>query len=135
MEKFSQKQNKNRYWYFLCQKIKSISCFCFKTSLKSWKKCYDFYDFNWRRWHYITAEQLLTLLKGITSKHHRDFFCLHYVHSFATANKPGSQKKVCENKDFFNVVVPSEDTELLQFNKNQKQEKVTFIIYADLECF
>ena len=33
--------------------------------------------------------------------------------------------KLCENKDFFNVDIPSEDT---------KSDEAPFIIYADLEC-
>ena len=34
-----------------------------------------------------------------------------------------SHKKVCENKDFYNVILPFENT-----------DKGPFIIYADLEC-
>ena len=36
-------------------------------------------------------------------------------------------------KDFCNVIMPSEDTKLLEFNQNRKSDKATFIIYADLE--
>ena len=39
------------------------------------------------------------ILKGITSKHLGDFYCLKCLHSFATENKRESLKKVCENKD------------------------------------
>ena len=30
--------------------------------------------------------------------------------------------------------MPSEDTKIVEFNQNQKSDKATFIIYADLEC-
>ena len=42
-------------------------------------------------------------------KHHSNFFCLNCLHSFATENKRGSQKKYgkIENKSICNVVVPS----------------------------
>ena len=43
-------------------------------------------------------------------------------------------KKVCENKDFCNVIISSEDTKILDFNQYQKFDKGSFIIYADLEC-
>ena len=43
-------------------------------------------------------------------------------------------KKVCENKDFCNVILPFEDTKILEFNQYQKSDKAPFIIYADLEC-
>ena len=68
------------------------------------------------------------------SKCHSDFHCLNCLHSFATKNKRESQKKVCENKDFFNIVMPSEDTQVLEFIQYQKSDKAPFIIYADLEC-
>ena len=41
---------------------------------------------------------------------------------------------LCENKDFCNVIMPSEDTKILLFNQYQKSNKAPFIIYADLEC-
>ena len=41
---------------------------------------------------------------------------------------------VCENKDFCNIILPFEDTEILEFNQYQKSDKAPFIIYADLEC-
>ena len=68
-----------------------------------------------------------TLLRGITSKYHGNFHCLNCLHSFAAKNKHESHKKVCKNKDFCNVVMPSQDTKMLKL-------KSTFIIYADLAC-
>ena len=43
-------------------------------------------------------------------------------------------KKVCENKDFCDVLVHSEVTKILEFNQYQKSSKEPFIIYGDLEC-
>ena len=56
------------------------------------------------------------------------------LHSFATEKKLELHKKVCENKDFCNVIMPSEDTKILEFNQYPKYDKVPFVIYADLEC-
>ena len=53
---------------------------------------------------------------------------------FARENKRESHKKICENKDFCNVVMPSKDTKILEFNQYQKSDKASFIIYCDLEC-
>ena len=39
----------------------------------------------------------------------------------------------CENKDFCNIVMPSKDNRILEFNQYQKSDKAPFIIYADLE--
>ena len=38
-----------------------------------------------------------------------------------------------ENKDLFNVIMPSGSTKILEFNLYQKSDKVPFNIYADLE--
>ena len=37
-----------------------------------------------RWWHYLAVKKLSALLRGITSKHHGDFYCLNCLHSFAT---------------------------------------------------
>ena len=68
------------------------------------------------------------------SKHYNHFYCLNCLHSFRIKNKLESHKNVCENKDFGNIVMPSEDTKILEFNQYQKSGKTPFIIYADLEC-
>ena len=41
-----------------------------------------------------------------------------------------SHKKVCENKDVCNVIMPSQDTKRLEFN----QYIVPFVFYVDLDC-
>ena len=40
---------------------------------------------------------------------------------------------MCETTDFCNVIKPSEDTKILEFNQYQNSYKAPFIIYADLE--
>ena len=87
---------------------------------------------NGERWHYLAVKKLSALLRGITSKHHNDFYCVNCLHSVATENKHESHEKVGANKDFCNVVMPSEDTKILEFNQYQKCDKVPFVIYADL---
>ena len=43
-------------------------------------------------------------------------------------------KKLCENKDFCNTAMPSEDAKIGKFNHYKKVDKEPFIIYADLQC-
>ena len=45
--------------------------------------------------------------------------CFHY---FRTKNKLESLERVCENKDFCNLVMPSENTKTLKFNQYQKYD-------------
>ena len=62
------------------------------------------------------------------------FFCRNCLHSFSTKDKLEWHKRICDNRDFCNVIVPSEDTKILEFSQYQKSDNATFIIYADLEC-
>ena len=71
------------------------------------------------------------IVKVVNTGH---FYCLNCLHSFRKKKQIVSHKKVCENKDFFNIVMPSEGTKILGFNQYQKSDKSPFIIYADLEC-
>ena len=92
-----------------------------------------FYDSKWRRMALSYSKKLSALIGGITSKYHGGFYCLNCFRSFPTANKRESYKKVLENKDFCNVVMPSEDSKILKFNQYQKSENAPFVIYAHLE--
>ena len=89
---------------------------------------------NGDKWHYLAVKKLSALLREITSKHHGGFYCLNRFHSFAAENRLQLHKSSCENKDFCNVNMPSEDSKILEFSQYQKSDKAPFIIYADLEC-
>ena len=80
------------------------------------------------------SKKLSALLRGITSKSNGGSYCLNYLHLFRTKNKLESQKVLCKIKHFSIVNIPSEDTKILEFNQNQKSDKATCIIFADLEC-
>ena len=45
-------------------------------------------------------------------------------------------KKVCENKGFCNIVMPFEDTKILEFSQYKKFDKATFQIFQCLQyCY
>ena len=79
------------------------------------------------------SKKLSTLLRGLTSKHRGDFYCLNCLHSFRTENKLKSHEKVCQNKDFCGIVISSEKDNILEFNQYMKSDKLPSIIYADIE--
>ena len=83
-------------------------------------------------WHCLAVKKLLALLRGITSKNHRDFYCLNCFHPFTTEYMLKSHKKVCENKDFCNVVMPSEDSKILEFNKYQKFDEAPKLLFIHI---
>ena len=86
------------------------------------------------KWHYLTVKNLPGLLKGITSTHEKDFYCLNCFHSYRTKNKLESHKKICENHDYCHVEMPTKDNNIIKYNHGETSMKVPFIIYADLEC-
>ena len=79
-------------------------------------------------------KELSALLRGITSKNNSNINCLNCLHSFRTKSKLELNKRVCENKDLCNVIIPCKVTKILELNQYQKFDKAPFIIYADLEC-
>ena len=82
-----------------------------------------------KKWHYLAV-----LLKGITSTHEKDFYCLNCFHSYRTKNKLELHKKICENHDYCHVEMPTKDNNIIKYNHGEKSMQVPFIIYTDLEC-
>ena len=89
---------------------------------------------NGENWHYLAVKSLSRLLGGIFSNHNGDYYCLNCFHSYSTENKLNAHKKVCENHDYCTIEMPSNDNNLINYNKGKKSLKLPFIIYADLEC-
>ena len=54
------------------------------------------------------------------------------LHSFRINNKFKSHEKVCKNKDFCWVLLPSQKGNILKFYQYMKSDKTPCIIYADL---
>ena len=46
------------------------------------------------KWHYFAVKKLSALLRGITSKHEGDFYCLNCFNSFRTGNTLKKHKNV-----------------------------------------
>ena len=94
---------------------------------------------NYSRWRkrrlaLFCCKKPYTLLRGITSKHHGDFYYLNCIHSFRTENKLKSHEKLCiKYKALKNFVMPSEKDKILEFNQYMKTDKIPYIINADIE--
>ena len=86
------------------------------------------------KWHYLVVKNLPGLLRGITSNHKEDFYCLNYFRSYRKRNKLEAHKKLCENHNFCNVEMPTKDNNLIKYNQGEKSIKLPFVVYADLEC-
>ena len=86
------------------------------------------------KWHSLTVKNLPRLLRGITSTHKEDFYCLNCFHSYRTRNKLESHKKICENHNYCNVEMPTKNNNIIKYNQGKKSIKLPFVVYADLEC-
>ena len=87
-----------------------------------------------QKWHYLIFKNLSRLLRGITSKHKEDFYCLNCFHSYRTENKLEAHEKICENQDYCHVEMPTKNNNIIKYNHGEKSMKLPFVIYADLEC-
>ena len=120
--------------FCMLKKKKIYPAYIWKHNSNRQKQVIILFIPNGERWHYFAVKRLSSLLRGTMSKYQGDFYCLSCLHSFATEIKRESHKKRCQNKDFCNVIMPSKDTKIVEFSRNQKYDKVPFVILADLEC-
>ena len=86
------------------------------------------------KWHYLAVKSLSALLRGITSNHNGDFYCLNCFHSYSTKEKLKKHEKVCNNHDYCYVEMPNDNNKVLKYNHGEKSIRAPFVIYADLEC-
>ena len=80
------------------------------------------------------SENLSGLLRGITSNHKEDFYCLNCFHFYSTKNKLEAHKRICENHDYCYVEMPTKNNNIIKYNHGEKSMKLPFVIYTDLEC-
>ena len=55
------------------------------------------------KWRNTAVTRLSGLLRGITSNHSGDFYCLNCFRVYTTKNKLEADKKICENHDYCQV--------------------------------
>ena len=67
----------------------------------------------------LQLKKLSTLLRG-RAKHHGNFYCLNFLHSFRKEDEVKSHEKLCKNKDFCGIIMPSEKDNILEFNQCMK---------------
>ena len=87
-----------------------------------------------QKWHYLVVKNLSRLLRGITSNHKEDFYCLNCFHCYRTENKLEAHKKICENHEYCHVEMATKNNDIIKYNHGEKSMKLPFVISADLEC-
>ena len=67
------------------------------------------------------TKKTISIIKGFITVIRRNITVI--PDSFRTKSKLESHEKVCESKDFCNVIMPSEETKILEINQYQKSDK------------
>ena len=69
-------------------------------------------------WHYLAVKSISELLRGITSNHNGDFYCLNCFHSYTTENKLRKHERICNDHVFCYLEMPNEDNKILKYIKS-----------------
>ena len=85
-------------------------------------------------WHYLAIKSISALLRGVTSTHNGDFYCLNCFHSYRAHNKLKEHEQLCQRHDYCNLKLPNEENKYISSTTDKNTLKIAFIIYADLEC-
>ena len=83
------------------------------------------------KWHYLAVKDLSRLLRGITSNHNGDLYCLNCFHSFRTKNRLKRHERVCNDHGYCQRQMPNEDNKILEYNHGEKSLKAPFFIDFD----
>ena len=86
-------------------------------------------------WHYLAVKSISGLLRGITSNHNGDFYCLNCFHPYTTKEKLRKHGRICNDHDFWHAKMPDESNKILKYIPWEKSLKVPFIIYAELNVY
>ena len=84
------------------------------------------------KYHYLAVTNLSGLLKGISSNHKEDFYCLNCFNSYTTENKLKEHEVLCDKNDSCCMEMPEQV--ILKHNPGEKSLKAPFTIYLELEC-
>ena len=85
-------------------------------------------------WHYTATKSIPALLRGITSKHNVDFYCLDCFRSYRTAEKLAEHEQLCNRNDLCLIKMHEEKNKFISSTPGKNTLKNPFTIYADIEC-
>ena len=52
------------------------------------------------KWHYLAVKRIPPLLRGVSSTHDGDYYCLNCFHSYRTEEKLKAHEELCANNNF-----------------------------------
>ena len=89
---------------------------------------------NGKIWHYLAISNLSALLRGNSSSHYGNLYCLNCFNSYTTKNKLKEHEEICNNRNSCHIEMPKWVEKLLKYNTGGKSLKASFAIYLNLEC-
>ena len=85
--------------------------------------------------YYLAVTNLSALLRGNSSNHEGDFYCLNCLNSFISKNKLKEHEEICNKHDSCRIKMPTwVFKQIFKHNPAEKSLKAPFIIYLSLEC-
>ena len=84
-------------------------------------------------WDYLPIKSIPALLRGITSSHNGDFYCLNCFHSYRTLKALKNHEKICEGQDYCTVKMPNDDNKYISSTSGKNSLRLPTVIYADFE--
>ena len=76
-----------------------------------------------KKWHYLTVKKLSAFLKGITSNHKGDIYCLNCLYSYSTEIEFKKHKDVCY------IEMPKKDNKVLKQTWRKIYESFVYHLY------
>ena len=67
-----------------------------------------------RKRHRFAVKKLSPLLRGITSNHEQNLYCLNCFHSYSTENKLKKHENACKNCDYCYIEMSKEGNKILK---------------------
>ena len=70
-------------------------------------------------WHHLAIKSIPGLLRGVTSKHDGDFYCLDCSSSYTSERKLIKHERICMDHDFRDIKIPDENNKILKYNHGE----------------
>ncbi|XP_071640852.1 uncharacterized protein [Temnothorax longispinosus] len=85
--------------------------------------------------HFAWIKHLSRLVSSQINKHgHTKYICDRCLHYFSSSDKLQSHTVECRKVNKCAIRLPSEDNKWLSFKNHSRKERLSFVVYADLEC-
>lgn len=86
-----------------------------------------------RKIHYCWIKNLSALLSHVSSNRTKKLFCDRCLNHFTKLEKLESHRLNCLNQNEYQIIMPTEEENFIQFENHNKKLRMPFVIYADIE--